>query len=298
MSEVIYYPAKILLLGEYAAILGAESVAIPWLYHNGYWVKEKSNSDLHQKLMKYKEYFEEMEKSYILYDSMEDDIENGYYFHSDITNGYGIGSSGALVAAVYEKYGIDEDANLQELKDIFVDMESYFHGTSSGIDPLVSYLKRGIIIQKGNVQIFDYEDISILDNIYLWDTKLSRKTKPLVEWFHQQLTDESFSKLVHNEFLTYNSEALEALIADDKIAWKKAIQKISQFERKHFIPMVPPVVQKEWDAITEMNDTEIKLCGAGGGGFYLIYCENEETVEKLSSQLNGELIPFYNKDLE
>ena len=75
-------------------------------------------------------------------------IEAGLYFDSSIPQGYGVGSSGALVAAIYDKYASDKITILENLtrekllilKSIFSKMESFFHGKSSGLDPLNSYL--------------------------------------------------------------------------------------------------------------------------------------------------------------
>ncbi len=78
-------------------------------------------------------------------DRFESDIKNGLYFESNIPQGYGIGSSGALVAAIYDQYLINPNKNrkiltgmeISNLKEIFSRMESYFHGVSSGLDPLL-----------------------------------------------------------------------------------------------------------------------------------------------------------------
>ena len=75
-------------------------------------------------------------------------MKDGLYFDSSIPQGYGVGSSGALVAAIYDKYASDKITVLEnltrdkllKLKSIFSMMESFFHGKSSGLDPLNSYL--------------------------------------------------------------------------------------------------------------------------------------------------------------
>jgi len=76
------------------------------------------------------------------------------YFDSSIPQGYGVGSSGALVAAIYDTYAIDKIEatetltrdKLLRLKEIFSLMESFFHGKSSGLDPLNSYLSIPILM--------------------------------------------------------------------------------------------------------------------------------------------------------
>src|SRR5690606_35587126 len=86
--------------------------------------------------------------------SLESDVAKGMYFDSSIPQGYGVGSSGALVAAVYDKYALDKITVLEnltkekllQLKVIFSEMESFFHGKSSGLDPLKNYLSIPILI--------------------------------------------------------------------------------------------------------------------------------------------------------
>ena len=84
------------------------------------------------------------------------DINDNLFFKSNIPQGYGLGSSGALVvAAFYNRYAKKKISlqqkltknKLQKLKNIFSKMESHFHGESSGIDPLNCYLGLPILIK-------------------------------------------------------------------------------------------------------------------------------------------------------
>ena len=43
------------------------------------------------------------------------DIDRGMYFDSSIPQGYGVGSSGALVASIYDKYANDKITVLENL---------------------------------------------------------------------------------------------------------------------------------------------------------------------------------------
>ena len=90
--------------------------------------------------------------------TLQNDVNNGMYFDSSIPQGYGVGSSGALVASIYDKYADDKITVLEnltrdkllKLKEIFSFMESFFHGKSSGLDPLNSYLSLPILINSKN----------------------------------------------------------------------------------------------------------------------------------------------------
>jgi mevalonate kinase len=67
-------------------------------------------------------------------DQLLRDVNKGLYFESSIPQGYGLGSSGALVAAIYNKYAeekIKSDRRLSRksvsrLKEIFSKMEGFF----------------------------------------------------------------------------------------------------------------------------------------------------------------------------
>ena len=94
-------------------------------------------------------------------DDLKRDIDQNLHFDSSIPQGYGVGSSGALVAAIYDHYADDKITVLENLtrekllrlKSIFSKMESFFHGKSSGLDPLNSYLSLPILINsKDNLE--------------------------------------------------------------------------------------------------------------------------------------------------
>jgi mevalonate kinase len=48
-------------------------------------------------------------------DTLENDVNVGMYFDSSIPQGYGVGSSGALVAAIYDKYAFNKITVLENL---------------------------------------------------------------------------------------------------------------------------------------------------------------------------------------
>ena len=65
-------------------------------------------------------------------------------------------------------------------------MESYFHGNSSGLDPLVSFFNNPIFISEGVVELL--ADIKFLNSkIYLIDSKYSSNTKEMIELFNNKM---------------------------------------------------------------------------------------------------------------
>jgi len=110
-------------------------------FNNHYF---KSNKNL----IKLYDYLEANASELVSFDftSFKNDIGSGMYFDSSIPQGYGVGSSGALVASIYDQYAHNKITILEnltrdkllKLKEIFSFMESFFHGKSSGLDPLNS----------------------------------------------------------------------------------------------------------------------------------------------------------------
>ena len=71
---------------------------------------------------------------HFLFAEFKADLDSGMYFDSSIPQGYGVGSSGALVAAIYDKYADNKITVLEnltrdkllKLKAVFAKMESFF----------------------------------------------------------------------------------------------------------------------------------------------------------------------------
>ena len=160
MNNPLFY-AKILLFGEYGIIEDSQGLTLPYSFYKGTLKFSDLDNDFEKKsnqsLAKYSNYLSDLElpSDYQLdVKSFQSDIAKGLFFDSNIPQGYGVGSSGALVAAIFEKYSIikknPETISKNELKDlkmIFGQLESYFHGKSSGIDPLICFMNLPILIE-------------------------------------------------------------------------------------------------------------------------------------------------------
>ena len=105
-----YFYSKINLFGEYGVLLGARGLIIPYKNYFGSLItsKPKFNKSSGTSIKLFTEYLKKNKRLNSEFDWREinTDIENNLYFESNIPQGYGIGSSGALVAAFYKKYFI------------------------------------------------------------------------------------------------------------------------------------------------------------------------------------------------
>ena len=159
MKGPLFY-SKILLFGEYGIIKDSKGLSIPYNFYNGALKTDKNLSEValksNESLKRFVVYLQKIDSKLVTFDfdKLQANVSQGMYFDSSIPQGYGVGSSGALVAAIYDKYAFDKITVLEnltrekllKLKAIFSEMESFFHGKSSGLDPLNSYLSIPILI--------------------------------------------------------------------------------------------------------------------------------------------------------
>ncbi|MEO1437348.1 MAG: hypothetical protein AAFV80_17530 [Bacteroidota bacterium] len=290
------FPAKLLLFGEHALLCGARALAIPFDRFGGQWAlaEESTEAVLRSQtaLRQFANYIRESDVS-DKYDWQVflKDVEEGWFFDSDIPQGYGLGSSGALVAAFYDRYAIEKVDKYSpiELRKALRFLESYYHGSSSGIDPLVSYLGLPIIVHPDQQMESPHmrSDTSIFDHFFLLDSNLPRETGPLVNWFLKSMESKAYQDSFHGEL----KPAIE--IAIEGIKWEKpnrlytAFQIISEWQISGKMePMVPEVIAEIWQS----EHYQLKLCGAGGGGYFLgLARESFDWPEKIA---NFSVIPL------
>ena len=145
MTERTYH-SKIILFGEYSMIFDATALMVPLRKFSAQWRQAShlspeaasSNASL-QRFADYLSTFNEAKNALDLL-RFNHELQYNLYLDSDVPSGYGLGSSGVLVAAVYDRYALHKLDDLLQLKALFGQMESFFHGSSSGIDPLQCYL--------------------------------------------------------------------------------------------------------------------------------------------------------------
>ena len=112
MKGPLFY-SKILLFGEYGIIKDSKGLSIPYNFYNGALKMDgisseeaaKSNNNL-RRFVAYLENLQQEQPELVTFDieTLKKHVEAGMYFDSTIPQGYGVGSSGALVAAIYDRY--------------------------------------------------------------------------------------------------------------------------------------------------------------------------------------------------
>ena len=305
MTNPLFY-AKILLFGEYGIIEDSQGLTLPYSFYKGTLKFSDLNSDFEKKsnehLKKYAAHLESLalpEEFQLRVSEFKQDIQKGLFFDSNIPQGYGVGSSGALVAAIFERYSVNKfdpdsiDKNqLIQLKKVFGQLESFFHGTSSGIDPLICYMNLPILIEnKENV-----DKVSISGGsegkgaIFLIDSGAVGETGPMVQIFFEKMKTEGFRKTLKEEFIRYNNACIDAFLKKDMNPFFRNLKKLSAWAFEHFRPMIPESIYSAWKKGIDTNAYYLKLCGSGGGGYILGFAKDYAKAEKMLAGFNKEVI--------
>lgn len=309
MKGPLFY-SKILLFGEYGIIRDSKGLSIPYNFYNGalqienQLTEEQKNSNEH--LKRFAHYLAQLTSEPIQnadfdISSFLQDVEKGLYFDSSIPQGYGIGSSGALVAAVYDRYAKNKITVLENLtreklislKNVFSEMESFFHGKSSGLDPLNSYLSLPILINsQENIEMAGLP--SQLEKgegtVFLLDSGSVGETAPLVNLFLENLKKEGFRKMLKEKFIKHTDACIEDFLKADVKSLLKNVKKLSNVVLDNFKPMIPQQFVKLWQKGIDTNDYYLKLCGSGGGGYILGFTRDFEKAKKALKDYKLEVV--------
>ena len=101
------YYSKVILFGEYSMIFDATALMIPLKRFSAQWqlplsFNRAASLPSNQSLKRFCQYLSENETLSNLFDlqALKKDLDDGLFLASNVPSGYGLGSSGTLVAAV------------------------------------------------------------------------------------------------------------------------------------------------------------------------------------------------------
>ena len=279
------YSGKLLLIGEHSVIEGSRALVIPFPDVSANLVLTQQlllGEDLgsNRVLFEFASWLQESQHSLLPkldIPRLVRDIEQGLYFRSSIPRGYGLGSSGALCAAVYDEYAegknkLSEKPDIDELLDVktaLASMESWFHGTSSGIDPLCIYYNQPLIVEgKKNLTTWHIENIRNQGlQVFLLDTGLTGNTRELVKTFRIKLQEQSLKESFTGQYIPMVNEIVDQF-ADGRPDYDSLVQ-LSLFQWRIFQDMIPEKFRMVWQYGLDWEYYVCKLLGSGGGGYIL-----------------------------
>ena len=306
MKGPLFY-SKILLFGEYGIIKDSKGLSIPYNFYNGALKKTENPSESaiksNESLKRFVNYLENIDENLVVFDllTLKQDVNKGMYFDSSIPQGYGVGSSGALVAAIYDKYAQDKITVLEnltrekllKLKTIFSEMESFFHGKSSGLDPLNSYLSIPILINsKDNIEAtgIPAQQKKGKGAVFLIDSGIVGETAPMVSIFMENMKQEGFRNMLKTQFIKHTDACVDDFLTGNIKSLFKNTKQLSKIVLSHFKPMIPKQFHELWEKGIATNEYYLKLCGSGGGGYILGFTEDIEKAKNTLSDYKLEVV--------
>ncbi|WP_412986638.1 mevalonate kinase [Pontimicrobium sp. IMCC45349] len=306
MKGPLFY-SKILLFGEYGIIKDSKGLSIPYSFYNGALKTDENPSEeaikSNKSLKQLADHLETLNPELVVFDidALKADVDAGMYFDSSIPQGYGVGSSGALVAAIYDKYAKDKITVLENLtrekllvlKSIFAEMESFFHGKSSGLDPLNSYLSIPILINsKDNIEAtgIPSQKAEGKGAVFLLDSGIIGETAPMVRIFMENMKQEGFRKMLKDQFIKHTDACVEDFLKGDVKSLFSNTKQLSKVVLNHFKPMIPQQFHELWKKGIETNEYYLKLCGSGGGGYILGFTEDIDKAKHSLSDYKLEVV--------
>ena len=306
MKAPLFY-SKILLFGEYGIIKNSKGLSIPYNFFKGGLklgdFKNEIVKESNRNLINFKNYLKNIDSSIVEFDfiKLENDLKDGMFFDSSIPQGYGVGSSGALVAALYDRYALNKITVLENLtkpkilnlKNVFSKMESFFHGKSSGLDPLNSYLSLPILIHSQN----EIETTGIPSQssngkgaVFLLDSGTSSETAPMVELFFKSMKNKNYNKIIKENFIKTTDDCVEDFLKGNFNSLFSNMKILSKVVLENFKPMIPKDFHDLWAKGIESDDYFLKLCGSGGGGYILGFSKDFEKAKRSLSNYKLELV--------
>ena len=290
MKGPLFY-SKILLFGEYGIIKDSKGLSIPYNFYNGALKTDKNPSKeaikSNESLVDYVTYLKAIDTALVTFDidALAADVASGMYFDSSIPQGYGVGSSGALVAAIYDQYAQNKITVLENLtrdkllilKRIFSEMESFFHGKSSGLDPLNSYLSIPILINsQDHIETagIPAQQPNGKGAVFLLDSGIVGETAPMVRIFMENMKQEGFRSMLKHQFIKHTDACVDDFLKGDIKSLFSNTKQLSKVVLNNFKPMIPQQFHELWKKGIETNEYYLKLCGSGGGGYMLGFTED------------------------
>jgi len=224
---------------------------------------------------------------------LEAAVAKGLYFNSTIPFQYGLGSSGALIAALFKQFAaLSSDKATMDMIQLKVDfalLESHFHGRSSGLDPLVSFMNRPVLLhQDKSLQTLSLDLQRHGWSFALIDTKTTGATGPLVQHFMECMKDPDYQQAFQNDYLPASNGCIRSLINGEQ-SFFTFLNQLIHFELKHLNRMIPAGYDELFTEALSQR-VYLKLLGSGGGGFLLAIAPSTETMDQWAENNSFELI--------
>ena len=289
-----------MLAGEYGVIAGSEAITVPFRNYHARLAQRDEREDQDPiiiqsvaSLRKLLIYIRSLPKNSFYAapdtDKFEESLKKGYYIDSTIPQGYGIGSSGAVSALVYDQFFYTEKTwSLEQQRKDLATLESCFHGKSSGVDAMTCYADAPLhFLPDGEIRHIETDPLSPRAGyrFFLLDSGQVFDTGPLVRLFLEKMQNKDFAQLIKGDYAALIQKFIATLNGTTDHDSALIFRAISDFQWNHFTPMIPENMKDAWINGQVSNSYYLKLNGSGGG--FMLGIAHENVKEEVGQMLNG-----------
>jgi len=297
MNPFRSFPAKVLLFGEYSVLLGSDAFSIPCHRYTsslriGFTPVQKGSAERsNHELQRFRQFLARQQtfQEILDLDAFGEDLNNFLWFDSTIPGSYGLGSSGALTAAVYDRYHrvssfneSPDNLDLDSLKSRLARMEDCFHGTSSGLDPLVIFLNSPVIKRPvTGVQTSAFPSLFKENRwaAFLIDTGLACGTGARVEWFLKEFGPYGGSAEAGTNLSALTNKCIDHMLSGEHEGFRESLYSLSSLQFDYLEKLIPRNMKDFWTTGLRDKHYFMKLCGSGGGGYLLVFTDTKKAPE-------------------
>ncbi|MGW8314091.1 MAG: mevalonate kinase family protein [Bacteroidales bacterium] len=296
-------PAKIMLAGEYGVVIGGSALTVPF-HHFHARIRDAGDipSGKEGEASRSMDYLKQIfsylssisaDRFHALPDlsRFEKNLEK-YWLEMSIPVEYGLGSSGAVSAAIYRLFfSMADSLDLPLQKEDLALIESFFHGKSSGVDALTCFSNTSLHFKDdGSISPVEFSPSQIPGGyrFFLLDSGVKLETGPLVNRFLEKMKDPRFEADMREEYLLLNRQLIETLLGLRQADPAMLVRMISDFQWNHFRPMIPPSSEDLWIEGQVSNEYYLKLNGSGGG--FMLGITHRDSTEALEERWGNQMI--------
>jgi mevalonate kinase len=295
---------KLLLAGEYSVLIGGDAFTIPFKDYSvrfGFLddtLDYEQARDSNRQLLEFYQYLKKQQKIAGIIDCshFESDLHDGLYLLSTVPSGYGLGSSGLVCASIYKTYARektipgDHAIDFETLRTNFSCMEAYFHGKSSGIDPLASFVGKPLYISGNRIQMVP-SPVMHEGRWFILDAGVQRKTAHLVHTFLVNFSNPVYRQELELQYLPVVNELVQCIRLSGSIVpndWTTTkpmhslLEAISKLQLHFFRQMICDDLIPLWQHGLDTGLFSLKLLGAGGGGYFLGFTNNTDATQQIA----------------
>ena len=106
--------------------------------------------------------------------------------------------------------------------------------------------------------------------LYIIDSKIDSSTKKMIKVFEDKISKSEFRLFFNSKFINNTNQCIDHLINTSKL-FRDSVKELSNDTLHNFQEMIPEKLKHKWKEGIKNDSYYMKLCGSGGGGFFLAY---------------------------